>query len=416
MVLARTRRRSIPIAVLLTVVATLLVPAAPAHAARAATFAATVAAIEALPYQPVYVPLGFDAAFPDALVLNVPPANDYSAGSIPGSPTAPAWPSVFKPVTITSTDGAKLLGMVAVHPGPHPGVVVAHGFNTNGKLSSIRWAAMLAASGYEVVAFDQRDFAAEYQAGLGYPAQRQTLGWKETQDVLAAAAYLRSRPGVTGIGLVGFSEGAQNSILAVGRDPGHLIDAAITFSPPADLDSQIYGGAIPPGCQTPLCTFPLTAAQVLAGVPPYTFATPCAMLEDAAARYGTTAYGVLAQESAIHAQTMATVPLLNIYSNDDSFVAPWNAGFMAAYEQGSPLQQTILIASGEHAYFFDRWWQQAAILTYFHFLVPGGSSASTTPTVNQTPLGAPLSSQLVPIATPSRAAADAALAPFVCDT
>ena len=139
MVLARTRRRSIPIAVLLTVVATLLVPAAPAHAARAATFAATVAAIEALPYQPVYVPLGFDAAFPDALVLNVPPANDYSAGSIPGSPTAPAWPSVFKPVTITSTDGAKLLGMVAVHPGPHPGVVVAHGFNTNGKLSSIRW-------------------------------------------------------------------------------------------------------------------------------------------------------------------------------------------------------------------------------------------------------------------------------------
>jgi hypothetical protein len=89
---------------------------------------------------------------------------------------------------------------------------------------------------------------------------------------------------------------------------------------------------------------------------------------------------------------------------------------MAAYEQGNPLQRTILVASGEHAYFFDRWWQQAAILTYFHTLVPGASSAPATPTVNQTPLGLPLSSQIVPIPTPLRAAADAALAPFVCDT
>ena len=33
---------------------------------------------------------------------------------------------------------------------------------------------------------------------------------------------------------------------------------------------------------------------------------------------------------------------------------------MAAYETGNPLQRTVELQHGEHAYFFDRWWQQRA--------------------------------------------------------
>ncbi|MDP9283714.1 MAG: hypothetical protein M3P41_01955, partial [Actinomycetota bacterium] len=57
-----------------------------------------------------------------------------------------------------SADGAPLFGMLAVHVGSHPGVVVAHGFNTHGYASVIRWAALLYARGYNVIAADQRDF------------------------------------------------------------------------------------------------------------------------------------------------------------------------------------------------------------------------------------------------------------------
>ena len=128
-------------------------------------FGATVDEILAQPYQSAYVPLGLDGAF-DQAVPNTAPAEDYTSGSIPGSPDLPAWPAVFSQALIHSADGAPLLAQVAVHPGSHPGVVVVHGFNTHGYASVIRWAALLYARGYDVIASDQRDFYYESNAGL----------------------------------------------------------------------------------------------------------------------------------------------------------------------------------------------------------------------------------------------------------
>src|SRR5262249_18514721 len=151
--------------------------------------------IEALPYQPDYVPIGVDSAFAPTLVLNTLPAQDYTSGSVPGSPDAPGWPVAFQPITLQSADGAVLTAMLALHPGNHPGIVVVHGFNTHGNLSVIRWAAMLYVNGYNVLAADQRDFSAEYSAGYGYPNFPQTFGWKESEDVVAAGRFLKQQPG-----------------------------------------------------------------------------------------------------------------------------------------------------------------------------------------------------------------------------
>src|SRR6266508_6640343 len=162
---------------------------------RAGKVADAVDSILATPYQPDYVPTGFDGAFGAQNVLNTAPAQDYTTGSIPGSPDAPPWPASFTQVTLTSPDGAPLIGELALQPGVHPGVVVVHGFNTHGNLSVIRWAAMLAANGYNVLAADQRDFNWEWAAGYGWPNNLQTFGWKEAEDVLAMGRYLRSQPG-----------------------------------------------------------------------------------------------------------------------------------------------------------------------------------------------------------------------------
>ena len=382
----------------------------------ATRFAATVSAIESLPYQSAYVPAGFDSAFPDTLVANVAAAQDYTSGSIPGSPDSPAWPSSFHQVVIHSADGAALIGELALLPGAHPGVVVVHGFNTHGSQSVIRWAAMLVANGYNVLAADQRDFSFEYSAGYGYPDSLQTFGWKESQDVLAAGQYLSQQSGVTTVGVVGFSEGAQNTVLALAHDTSHVFKAGLTFSGPADQDTQIYSTADPPNCSTPLCTYGTTDALVQLVVPPYTYSDPCAVLADAGAYYGVSPYSILANESAMHAQTAITVPLLNFYSADDSLVSPVHAQLMAAYEAGNPLQQTIEIQRGEHAYFYDRWWQQMAILTYFGNMLSGNQVVSARATVNQTPGGLPLSDQIVEYPQLSRAQADALLAPYICDT
>jgi hypothetical protein len=324
-------------------------------------------------------------------------------------------------------DGAPLRGYVALHPGTHPGIVVVHGFNTNGKESIIRWAAMLYANGYNVIASDQRDFKDEFNNGEGYKqplseAWLQTFGWKEAQDAIGAAQFLRNLnvPGVTvgPLGILGFSEGAQNTILAMANDSNHLFSAGITFSPPADQNWQIYSTAAPPGCQPPNCTYPATDTLVNLVVPPYgnggKYFDPCAVLADASTRYSTTPAGILGQEKAYKVQPQITAPLLNFYSADDSLVLPAQATMLAGYEAGNQLQRTILVNRGEHAYFFDRWWQQKAILDYFEKMLGGQIGV---PTVNQTPAGAAMSTQSsIVTATPAQSDTMSASAPLVCGT
>ena len=135
-----TRRVAAAVAALLACAATATTATAGGPSA-AERFSATVDTILAQPYQPDYLPVGFDAAF-DGLVANTAPAQDYPGGSIPGSPDHPEWPASFRDVVVKSGDGTLLTGKLAVRPGVHPGVVVVHGFNTNAKESVVRWAAM----------------------------------------------------------------------------------------------------------------------------------------------------------------------------------------------------------------------------------------------------------------------------------
>jgi dienelactone hydrolase len=386
------------VAAVALVAALSLVPSA-VPSAFADRFSATVDQILGQPYQADYVPLGADTAF-DTTVPNTFPAEDYTTGSIPDSPDYPAWPAAFSQVLFHSGDGAPLFGMLALHPGHHPGVVVVHGFNTHGYASVIRWAALLYARGYNVLAADQRDFYFESQAGYGNPNRLQTFGWKESEDVLAAGRYLKGQPGVNAVGVVGFSEGAQNTVLALAQDSGHVFSAGLTFSAPADQNTQ-------------MSTNPVATDALVALVTPHE-TSACNALDDAGAYYGTTGFDILAHETAMHAQTKVRVPLLNFYAADDSLVPAFEARMMAAYAPG----HTFELSRGEHAYFFDRWWQQRAILLYFKSLLPLAASDATVgtdATVNQTPLGAPASTQTVDLGAPSRAWADAQLAPYVCD-
>jgi dienelactone hydrolase len=284
---------------------------------------------------------------------------------------------------------------------------------------------MLYANGYNVIAADQRSFAAEHDAGYGPPAWVQTFGWKESEDVLAAGRYLAAQPGVGDVGVMGFSLGAQDTVLALALDgqrpPGHRVfSAGLAFSGPADQNTQVYSTAAPPFCQTPFCTYPATQALVLLVVPPYSTSDPCKVLATAGTVYGTDAYTVLARESAYHAQTRVKVPLLTVYAADDTLVQPFHATLMAGYQAGNPLQLTLEVESGNHAYFYDRWWQQRAALLYFKETVPDAwpTAIGVEPTVNRTPGGAPFGDQLVPLGAPTRAEADgiAFSSPYICDT
>ena len=402
-----------------------LVAAVPAQADLTAKFQGAVSQILAQPYQAQYVPLGYDSAFPYGGVLNTFPVQDYTSGSKAGNPDAPPWPIGFELVSFTSLDGAALKGHIARQPGNHPGIVVVHGFNSNGRDSAVRWAAMLARNGYNVLAFDLRGFPPEYRAGGNQPVPNpQTLGWKEAEDVVAAGRFLKAQAGVTSVGVVGWSFGGQETVLALGLEgllpeTSRVFQAGLNFSGPADQNSQIYSTAVPMGCQTPLCTFPVTGALLILVVPPSDTTNPCTVLTRAQTRYGVDPYTIMSRTDGFQKQTVVKVPLLNVYANDDPLVAPFQATMMAGYNAGKPLQKTLLLNEGLHAYYNDRWWQSKATLLYFKALLPGASvdgTITTEPTVNQTAGGAPVGEQLADLRTPTRAAADALAAPFVCDT
>jgi dienelactone hydrolase len=292
-------------------------------------------------------------------------------------------------------------------------VIVVHGFNTHGYDSVIRWAAMLYANGYDVLAADQRDFFFENQDGFGYPSWQQTFGWKESEDVLAAGRYLAAQTGVRGkLGIVGFSEGGQNTVLTLALDRGKVFGAGLQFSGPLDSDARQL----------------LVAALHLPGhrrARRARRAAPGRRLRRARVRRDAVRHGRVwdprarGRDARADAQTRVTVPLLSFYSADDSLVPSFEAQMLADYEGGNSLQATYEVSRGEHAYFFDRWWQQRAILLYFKELLPAArdtASVTADATVNQTAGGLPFGDQLVPLAPPSRVHGDAQLAPYVCDT
>jgi hypothetical protein len=110
------------------------------------------------------------------------------------------------------------------------------------------------------------------------------------------------------------------------------------------------------------------------------------------------------------------VPLVNFYAQDDPLVAAFQARMMAGYTTGT-VQRTLEIAQGAHAYYYDRWWQQRAILLYFKALLPNASgdpTIRTAPTVNQSSGGTPAASQLVDLGSPTKADADALAHAPIC--
>ena len=336
------------ILVLAVIAAAAALLASVASAGTAARFSTAVQQILSEPYQPTYVPAGFDSAFSDADVLNTAPAQDYTSGSIPGSPDAPAWPPWFRSVQFASADGAPLLGELALHPGDAPAVVVVHGFNTHGYASVIRWAAMLYANGYDVLAADQRDFSFENDAGFGYPAgSRRSGGRRPRTCSRRAATWRRSRH--VDVGLVGFSQGGQNTVLALALDARPRVQGGHPVQRAADQDTQIYTRAVPAGCGRRSARIRRRTHSCSSSCRRTTTPTSASRSIAPAASYGTDGFSILSHETAFHSQQSVKVPLLNVYSADDSLVPAFEAQMMAGYEVGNPLQRTLEVTRGEHA-------------------------------------------------------------------
>ena len=102
----------------------------------------------------------------------------------------------------------------AQRPGPHPGLVLAHGLGATDDMLLAQYERHFAAAGIATLAFDYRHTG---ESG-GEPRQQFSMR-RHRQDVEAALGYLRRRDSIDGarVGLWGTSLGAMRALRAAAR-------------------------------------------------------------------------------------------------------------------------------------------------------------------------------------------------------
>lgn len=151
------------------------------------------------------------------------------------------YPGGFEEVVIESFDDTPLTAVVGIHPDglPRPAIIVSHGFmgskNDHYVIDTLLTA--FAEWGFNVLGIDLRNFGASQR--LSHSPT--TAGWKEAEDLLAAARYLSGRPEVTSVGMAGFSMGAGSVMKAAyaAREYPYLTGGAIAWNGYGDSGRMI---------------------------------------------------------------------------------------------------------------------------------------------------------------------------------
>ena len=138
----------------------------------------------------------------------------------------------YEEVTIPSADHILLQGWFIPAPGKAKGVVVCcHGVDST-RLAMLEPARILHNAGYAVLLFD---FRARGESG----GSRCTLGYRETEDLLAAIRYVTSRTEMRSVplGVLGESMGGAVALMGTARAPA--VRCVIAESPFSRLDHAV---------------------------------------------------------------------------------------------------------------------------------------------------------------------------------
>ena len=145
-----------------------------------------------------------------------------------------AYPAQFSDHVLEGADGEHIAASVGLHEGvSRPALIVVHGLFSSRRFDYVRDIAVRAFFdwGFNVAALDLRSF------GLtNLTSQAPTsVGWKEGEDILACARYLKEL-GCTTVGALGISLGGSSVLGACHPDGAHraLDGGILAVSPPGD--------------------------------------------------------------------------------------------------------------------------------------------------------------------------------------
>lgn len=135
-------------------------------------------------------------------------------------------------VDFQTSDGVELAGLLADPVDRAPVLIIQHGKRRN-RDDVLPWSQLFARAGYGVLAFDWRGHGRSDGSVILHGAQ-------ESSDVVAALAFLASRPQTQGrpIGLIGFSMGASSLAMSAPL-LDERVKAVVLDSPYGDLGRMV---------------------------------------------------------------------------------------------------------------------------------------------------------------------------------
>lgn len=286
-----------------------------------------------------------------------------------------AYPRQFEHRVFNGGDGEPLAAVVGVHQEPRPGVVVVHGLLSSRLFDYVREIAVCAYYdwGFNVAVIDLRSFGL---SELLTPAPN-TGGWKEGEDVIGAARFLKGL-GSTSVGVLGISLGASAGMNAAHNDGvDEAVDGGIlAISGPGDtrmaaayLDSKL-------SVRDPFYPFSrgfdvMLVSRVRNLGWPSNVADFHALMDAVVSpHYGLSTDEIYERSSAVNHIADARVPVLILHAEDDPIVPVEHARMLEEAAAGNDRVRVWILPGGGHAAFdaLDRRWTYAVYRGFFEAL------------------------------------------------
>jgi predicted alpha/beta-fold hydrolase len=296
------------------------------------------------------------------------------------------YPAQFDDHIFAGADGERIAASIALQEAARPTLIVVHGLFTSSRFDYVRTIAVRAYYewGFNVAALDLRSFGMT-ELTTSAPS---TGGWKEGEDILALARYLRGL-GATSVGALGISLGA-NSVLnsAHHQEAAALLDGGIIAVSPPAVPKEVWGRLSEPVPRNHP-RYPIHKAfkaaltsRVRSGRwPPEAEDMQRVMEHVSAPYYKVDAEEIWRRSTGRDHIANAKVPLLILHPEDDPIIKVNQARILEEAAKGNDLVRVWVLPAGSHGLLeaADPRWTQGIYRIFFERWATYAERASDRP-------------------------------------
>jgi pimeloyl-ACP methyl ester carboxylesterase len=286
------------------------------------------------------------------------------------------YPTAFEPIILESQDGTPVCGHLAIQPGDarNPAVIFA---NDSPASKNAGWLLSLAARayfewGFHVLALDLRNLG---DSGRFSEAPT-SWGYRESDDIMAAAEYLDSLDVVSTVGVFGAGMAASSALIAAGRSrvDRPLSGGVIALGAYADAAGEVerlssLSGLSLLSAARRLLSRALMFFKTLAGGPRAFFDAKAYTREVSCQYYEMGEGDLYSKASPKRTMSEIEVPCLLVHGQDDAVSPVTEAHALLDAAGENPMVSAVIVDAGSHSLYgpATRKWLHRTVETFFTY-------------------------------------------------